>query len=83
MQLISAEEMHWGCAGIALAIDSDGDWATGNDADEAVSNYNETCGGCGPLRVVCLNASIRLPAPVSECDVTVPDEAGAIVEATA
>jgi hypothetical protein len=68
---------------IYIAIDSDGDWATGNDADEAISNYNDNIGSCGPLRVVCLNASIRLPAPVSECDVTVPDDAGTIVEATA
>jgi hypothetical protein len=67
---------------IFIAMDSDGDWETGSDQETAVSNYNDSIGGCGPLRVVKLTAKMRPPV-ITETEVTVPDEAGQEVGAAA
>ena len=64
---------------VFLAVDDDGDWYAGTDANEAVDRYNEAF-GAKHLRVVKLNVTLTLPEP-TEVDVTIPDEAGKAVTA--
>src|SRR6476469_562938 len=50
MQLISAEEMHWGCAGIALAIGGSGLAAAGiasSGTPEQIARWVPECFGIG------------------------------------
>jgi hypothetical protein len=65
-----------------IAMDSDGDYETGCDEETAITNYNDNIGGCLPLRVVKINVAMR-PPKVTEASVTVPDEAGQELAATA
>lgn len=67
---------------VFIAMDSDGDYRTGVDMDEAIQDYVDNIGGNLPLRVVKLNVTMAKP-DVTEVDVKVPDAAGEVVKAEA
>jgi hypothetical protein len=69
-------------AELFIAMDSDGDWSSGSDENEAVDNYNTNIGGNLALRVVKITVTMR-PPEITEASVTVPNEAGQQVAATA
>jgi hypothetical protein len=67
---------------VFIAMDSDGDFAFGTDSEEAITAYNDNIGGCSPLRVVQITVTMQPPV-VTEASVTVGNEAGQNVAATA
>lgn len=67
---------------VFVVIDSNGDYAVGGNDDAALENFDNEVGGDRPRRIVKLNVTMRLPV-VTEVSVTVPDEAGQQVTATA
>lgn len=64
---------------VFLAVDTDGDWQSGTDQDDAVSNYANAIGSL-VTRVVKINVTLTLPE-VQEASATVPDEASQTVAA--
>jgi len=66
---------------VFLAVDADGDWYAGGEAETAVDNYNDNYSS-QILRVVKINVTLTLPE-VQEASVTIPDDAGQTVEASA
>ena len=67
---------------VFVAMDSDGNIQVGTDMDEATERYNDHHGLVSPIRIVKLAVTMR-PPEVTEASVTVPDEAGQQVAATA
>ena len=68
---------------IWIAMDSDGDFTvSGADNESAIQNYVDEIGGNLPLKVV--KFTVHMEPPPEEIDageVTVPDEAGEVIQA--
>ncbi|HEY2527128.1 MAG TPA: hypothetical protein VGJ20_04115 [Xanthobacteraceae bacterium] len=63
-------------------IDSDGDYESAADKNEALSRYADSIGGDGARRLIKLNLKVSLPDLI-EADIEVADDAGETLEAKA
>jgi hypothetical protein len=63
-----------------IAVDADGSYEVAEDQDTVLERFSENYGG--NCRVVKLNVRVAGPA-ITEARMTVPDEAGELVEADA
>lgn len=67
-----------------IVMDANGDFEVGGDRDQVMDWYAENIGGGQALRVAKITVTMCPPKEVdAEVSVTVPDQAGEVVTATA
>ena len=67
---------------IAIVMDTDGDWIVRKWDDHLMSEFDDEIGGDHPRRVIKITAKMAPPV-LQQAIITVPDEAGETITATA